>query len=153
MRKIILFTLVLACSVSMAFAAVDINADSMTAGTVAAGTDIGGAVVSGDISVEAASGEAIKADGTPYSSMIVLPEGTSLSFEGTAGETLKITAAVPADGAITGISVSSSDALEMLEAVSSDNLTAYSEYVLPSDGTYTLAPVDGSAYIYSIVTE
>ena len=114
MRKMLLFALVLACSVSMVFAAVDINAESMASGDIASGTDIGGAVTSGNAKVEAAEA------GAPYASVLVLPEGSSLSFDGTAGDVLKISQAIPADDTASGIMIESDSSSELIEGSSSD---------------------------------
>lgn len=143
MKKTVLAALVLACSVSMVYAAVDVNADMMAIGTIDPGTDIGGAVTAGDASVETSS------DGSPFSSVLVIPEGSSLSFDGFAGDVLKISSAMPADGA-SAFSITSENSSDVVEGASSDGMTAYSEYSIPADGTYSLSPSGGSAYIYTI---
>ncbi len=82
MKKIFLLALVFAVSVSMVFAAVYAEADGIALGPIESGSGVGGLFLNGSASVESMGDRQV----------FSIPETSSVSFEGVAGETLKITA-------------------------------------------------------------
>ena len=76
-----------------------------------------------------------------------IPETSSVSFEGVAGETLKITAPADENGEFS-LSITAGDNTDLLVGALNDSGEMYAEYVLPADGTYLLSNPEGTLNIY-----
>ena len=142
MKKIFLLALVFAVSVSMVFAAVYAEADGIALGPIESGSGVGGLFLNGSASVESMGDRQV----------FSIPETSSVSFEGVAGETLKITAPADENGEFS-LSITAGDNTDILVGALNDSGEMYAEYVLPADGTYLLSNPEGTLNIYSIIVE
>ena len=139
-----------------ALAAADVTADSFPAGAVTEDMALDGINLSlgtGSVTVEAAPDAAVSADGTQYSQVFVISGDASFSFDGTAGQKLSVTAAVPSDGTAFEVLVAGADTSELVGGETTDGAVVYVDYTLPADGSYTVTFPSGTASVYQITLE
>ena len=142
MEKTVLFALVLLLAVFSA-SAVSLSADSLVSDNLQDGSTVGeGFTLSLGTGTASADGKALTLTGDAF-----------LSFDAVGGETMKISVAVPEDGTLPEVKVSSASAEELLVLENTDTGVAHAEYVIPEDGTYTLASPSGNVAICTISVE
>ena len=147
MKKMILLALVLLVSAAMVFASVTVNADELALGDVSSASPLKGLTLNGEATVE------LSPEGTGYAQMLTLPSTSSISFDAKAGESLDLFALVPEDGSSLDLELTGPDGKEVIASSSSEESTVKILTNLPTDGTYTLAPLGGSASLFSITVE
>lgn len=156
MKKTITLALVL-LMVVFSVSAASVSADKLIPGDQADGSVLGDGFTlvlnGGSAAVNPAEGIAYTSDGLEYSQMLTLTGDASLSFDAAAGNILKLTADVPADGSYSNVKISSSDSMDEIGGESSDGGTVYYEYEIPADGSYSLSSPDGNVSIYSLSIE
>ena len=147
MRKMILLALVLVVSAAMVFASVTVSADELALGDVSSASPLKGLTLNGEATVE------LSPEGTGYAQMLTLPSTSSISFDAKAGESLDLFALVPDGGSSLELKLTGPDGEEVLASSSSEESTAQILTSLPTDGTYTLAPLGDSASLFSLTVE
>lgn len=147
MKKMILLALVLFVSAAMVFASVTVSADELALGSVSSASQLKGLTLSGEATVEPSP------EGTGYARMLTLPSTSSISFEAKAGECLDLFALVPEGGSSLELELTGPDGKEVIASSSSEENMAQILTSLPTDGTYTLTPLGGSASLFSLTVE
>lgn len=147
MKKMILLALVLLVSAAMVFASVTVSADELALGDVSSASPLKGLTLNGEATVE------LSPEGTGYAQMLTLPSTSSISFDAKAGESLDLFALVPDGGSSLELKLTGPDGEEVLASSSSEESTAQILTSLPTDGTYTLAPLGDSASLFSLTVE
>lgn len=143
----ILLALVLVVSAAMVFASVTVSADELALGDVSSASPLKGLTLNGEATVE------LSPEGTGYAQMLTLPSTSSISFDAKAGESLDLFALVPDGGSSLELKLTGPDGEEVLAYSSSEESTAQILTSLPTDGTYTLAPLGDSASLFSLTVE
>ena len=143
----ILLALVLVVSAAMVFASVTVSADELALGDVSSASPLKGLTLNGEATVE------LSPEGTGYAQMLTLPSTSSISFDAKAGESLDLFALVPDGGSSLELKLTRPDGEEVLASSSSEESTAQILTSLPTDGTYTLAPLGDSASLFSLTVE
>ena len=156
MKKTIILALVLLIA-AFSVSAASVSADKLIPGDQADGSVLGDGFTlvlnGGSAVVNPAESIAYTSDGLEYSQMLTLTGDASLAFDAVAGNTLKLTAAVPENGSYLNVMISSADSVDEIGGESSDGGTIYYEYEIPSDGSYSLSSPDGNVSIYSLSIE
>lgn len=142
MRKAIAVLCILLCVGFTLSAAVDVKADDLALGAISSDSELNGvSIVPGTGSAEVAAADAASG----YSNVLTISGDASISVQATAGETLSVTGAVPADGDSFDLSIVSDSGVEEIAGgeASADGLMVVTHPVA-EDGLYMISSAYGN---------
>ena len=122
-------------------AAVDVKADDLSVGAISSDSEFDGvSIVLGTGSAEVAAAEA-----SGYSNVLMISGDAAISVQVTAGETISVTGAIPADGSAFDLSIVSDSGVEEIAGgeASSDGLMVVTHSV-DEDGLYMISSAYGN---------